>query len=99
MKTASNKIPVSSVFNDSEGLYRTIVCRCHVHRPHYPARLMRFGSRGPSESFFFQICHRNALNEIAWEDAVQGLGMAMSTIASEKNRELLRGIVVHRQRV
>ena len=60
---------------------------------------MLFGSRGPSESFFSQICHRNALNEIAWEDAVQGLGMAMSTIASEKNRELLRGIVVHRQRV
>ena len=30
---------------------------------------------------------------------MQGLGMAMSTIASEKNRELLRGIVVYRQRV
>ena len=40
-------------------------------------------------SFFPQICHRNALTEIAWEDAVQGLGMAMSTVASEKNRELL----------
>ena len=39
------------------------------------------------------------MNEIAWEDAVQGLGMAMSTVASEKNRELLRGIVVYRQRV
>ena len=52
---------------------------------------MRFGSRGPSE-FFSQIRHRNALTEIAWEDAVQleqGLGMAMSTLASEKNRELL----------
>ena len=31
----------------------------------------------------------NALTEIAWEDAVQGLGMAMSTVASEKNREML----------
>ena len=55
---------------------------------------MRFGSRGPSEFFFFsQIRHGidgNALNEIAWEDAVQGLGMAMSTMASEKtDRELL----------
>ena len=59
---------------------------------------MRFGSRGPSE-FFSQIRHRNALTEIAWEDAVQGLGMAMSTVASEKNRELLQGIVVYRQRV
>ena len=49
VKTANNKIPVSSVFNDSEGLYRTTVCRCLVHRPHYSARLMGFGSRGPSE--------------------------------------------------
>ena len=40
---------------------------------------MRFGSRGPSEF----------ANEIAWEDAVQGLGMAMSIVASEKNREML----------
>ena len=83
MKTANNKIPVSSVFNDSEGLYGTTVFRCLVRRPHYSARLMRFGSRGPSEFA------TNALTEIAWEDAVQGLGMAMSTVASEKNRELL----------
>ena len=49
MKTANNKIPVSSAFNDSERLYGTTVCRCLVRRPHYSARLMRFGSRGPSE--------------------------------------------------
>ena len=49
---------------------------------------MRFGSRGPSE-FFPQIRHRNAFNEIAWEDAEQGLGMKMFTLASEKSRELL----------
>ena len=49
---------------------------------------MRFASRGPSE-FFSQICHRNALTEIAWEDAVE----------SEKNRELLHGIVVYQRRV
>ena len=36
-------------FNDSEGLYETTVCLCLVRRPHYSARLMRFGSRGPSE--------------------------------------------------
>ena len=49
VKTANNKIPVSSVFNDSEGLYGTTVYRCLVRRPHYSARLMRFGSLGPSE--------------------------------------------------
>ena len=49
VKTANNKIPVSSVFNDSEGLYGTTVCRFLVRRPHYSAQLMRFGSRGPSE--------------------------------------------------
>ena len=59
---------------------------------------MRFGSRGPSD-FFSQIRHRNAFTEIALEDAEQGLGMAMSSLAAEKNRELLRGIVVYRQRV
>ena len=69
-------------------MYRTTVCRCLVRRPHYSARLMRFRSRGTNE-FFSQIRHRNALNEIAREDALQGLGMAMSTVASEKNRELL----------
>ena len=49
VKTANNKIPVSSVFSDSEGLYGTTVCRSLVRRPHYSAQLMRFGSRGPSE--------------------------------------------------
>ena len=88
VKTANKKISVSSVFNESEGLSTTTVCLCLVHRPHYSARLMRFGSRGPSE-FFSQIPHRNTFTEIAWEDAEQGLGMAMSTIASEKNMELL----------
>ena len=38
MKTANNKIPVASVFNDSEGLYGTTVCRCLVRRPHYSFR-------------------------------------------------------------
>ena len=43
---------------------------------------MRFGARGPSEF------STNALTEIEWEDAVQGLGI-MSTVASEKNKEML----------
>ena len=45
--------PVSSVFNDSNGQYRTTVCRWLVRRPHYSARLKCFGSRGPSVFFFF----------------------------------------------
>ena len=40
-------------------------------------------------SYFRRVRHRNALTEIAWEDATQGMGMAMSTVASEKNREML----------
>ena len=38
-----------------------------------------------SEQVFFL---RYALTEIVWEEAVQGLGMAMSTVASGKNRKL-----------
>ena len=51
LKTANNKIPLSSVFNDSEGLYRKTVCRCLVLTPHYSAQLMRFRSRGLSRFF------------------------------------------------
>ena len=49
---------------------------------------MSFGSRGPNE-FFSQIRHRNAMKEIAREDAVQVLGMAMSTRSVRENGELL----------
>ena len=45
-----------------------------------------------------RVRHRNALTEIAWVDAVQGLGMEMSTVASETNREmLLIGNVFYKQ--
>ena len=97
MKTANEKIPVSGVLNDSEGLDRTTVCRWLVHRPHYSARLMCFRSRGPSE-FFSQIRHRNALTEIAWQDAVQGLGHNVYSSVIEKQGTVV-GIVVYRQRV
>ena len=50
---------------------------------------MGFGGPARSERVFPEIRHRNALIEIAWGGAVQGLGMAMSTVASEKNRKLL----------
>ena len=90
MKTANDKIPVFSIFNDKKGLYRTIVCRCLVHRPHYsPPNAFRV-TWSERVFFFSQIRHGNALNVIAWEDTVQGVGMAMSTVASEKtDRELL----------
>ena len=39
--------------------------------------------------FISQIRHRNTLTEIAWEAEVQGLSIAMSTVTSEKKRELL----------
>ena len=48
-----------------------------------------------SERVFSQIHHQNAFTETAWEDAEQGLGMAMSTLASEKKQ----GIVVYWQNV
>ena len=127
MKTANNKIPVSSIFNNSEGLHGTTVCRCLVLRPHnlrsgviFFLLLCFFGTRGKKNnarerhkgiigrghdlrlqaSLFHaanafrvvwseRVRHRNALTQIAWENAVQGLGMAMSTVASEKNREML----------
>ena len=59
MKTANNKIPVSSVFYDSEGLYGTTVCRCLVRRPHYSRRLMRFRF-----TWSERVRHRNALTDI-----------------------------------
>ena len=37
-----------------------------------------------------QVRNQNALTEIAWEAAAQGLGMAISTVASEKTVISLR---------
>ena len=98
VKTANNKMPVSSVFNDSEGLYRTTVSVALSVGLIIPRGTVRFGSRVRA-SFFSQIRHRNTLTEIAREDDVQGLGMAMSTVASEKNNlELLfTGNVFYKQ--
>ena len=43
-------------------------------------------------SFFSQIRHRNALTEIAWEDAVQGLGHNVYRSVIEK-QGIVAGIV------
>ena len=51
-----------------------------------------------SERVFSQIRHRNALTEIGWEDAVQGLGGNVYRSVMEKQR-ILTGIVVNRQHV
>ena len=74
-KRANNKIPVSSVFNDSEGLYGTTVCRCLVRGPNYSARLMRFGSSGPSEFATVRRRRTGTMHNVY--------------LASEKNREIL----------
>ena len=58
---------------------------------------MRVRSHGPSE-FFSQIRHRNALTEIAWEDAVQGLGHNVYRSVIEK-QGIVAGIAVYRQRI
>ena len=42
-----------------------------------------------------RVRHQNTLTEITWEDAVQGLGMAIFTVAFREKQ----GNVVHRQRV
>ena len=92
VKTANNKIPVSSVLiiaKDCTERLPAVALSIGLIIP----QLMRFGSRGPSE-FFSQIRHRNALTEIAWEDAVQGLGHNVYRSVIEK-----QGIVVYRQRV
>ena len=91
MKTANNKIPVSSVLDDSEGLYGTTVSRCLDRRPHYFARLMRFGSCGPSQ----RVRHRNALTEIAWERRRTGTGRGDVYRRVREKQEN----VVYRQRV
>ena len=91
VKTASNKIPVSS----SEGLYTTTLCRCLVHRPHYSARLMRFGSRGPSECFFFLDTPPKCLDR----DCVgrRRTGNRHGNVYRSGREK--QGIVVYRQRV
>ena len=94
MKTAINKIPVSSVFDNSERLYRTTVSCCLVRRPHYSARLMRFGSRGPSE-IFSQICHRNCLEQDCVGRRLTGTRYG-NVYCSVREKQ---GIVVYRQRV
>ena len=40
-------------------------------------------------SFFLRYATEMPSPEIAWENAEKGLGMAMSTLAWEENRELL----------
>ena len=51
--------------------------------------------------FFSQIRHRNALTEISWEDAVQGIGMvmAMSIVVSLlfRGHDLLKITNINRQ--
>ena len=83
VKTPNNKIPVSSVFNDSKGVYGTTVCRCFVRA----ANAFRV-------TWSERVFVTNALTEIAWEDAVQGLGIMPFRSVREK-----QGNVAYPQRV
>ena len=56
---------------------------------------MRFGARGPSE-FATEMPSACALTEIAWEDAVQGLGLAGFVYRRVREKQ---GNAVYRQRV
>ena len=94
MKTANNKIPMSSVFNFSEGLYRPTVCRCLVHRPHYSARLMRFGSRGLSQFF-----SSDTLPKCLDRDCVERRRSRTRHGNVYRSVREKQGIVVYRQRV
>ena len=76
------------------GLYRKTVCRCLVHRPHYSARLTRFGSRGPSEFFSSdtppKCLHRDCVGR-------RQTGTRHGNVYVSVREK--QGIVVYRQRV
>ena len=84
VKTANNKILVSGVFNDRERTAQNdrLPLTCPWASLFRAANAFRVTW---SDRVFFspQVCHRNASTKIAREDAVQGLGMAMSTVVSE----------------
>ena len=85
---------MSSVFNFSEGLYRPTVCRCLVHRPHYSARLMRFGSRGLSQFF-----SSDTLPKCLDRDCVERRRSRTRHGNVYRSVREKQGIVVYRQRV
>ena len=85
---------MSSVFNFSEGLYRPTVCRCLVHRPHYSARLMRFGSRGLSQFF-----SSDTLPKCLDRDCVERRRSKTRHGNVYRSVREKQGIVVYRQRV
>ena len=58
-------------------------CLVPVPKPYYSARALCVSCHVVRASFVLacsRICHRNALTEKAWEDAVQGLSKARHTI-------------------
>ena len=91
LKTANNEIPVSSVFNDSEGLYRNkTVCRCLAHRIGLIIPRVQCVSGPWSERVFSSSdTPPNCLHRDCVGRRRTGTSMAMSTLASEKSRELL----------
>ena len=95
LKTTNNNIPVSIVFNDSEGLYWTTVCRCLVRRPHYSARLMRFGRLLVSG----HVVQASSLRKCLDRDCVGGRRTRTRHGNVYRNVREKQGVVVYRQRV
>ena len=95
VKTANNKVPVSSFCNDSKGLYRMTVGRCLVCRPHYSSRQMRFGSRVPANFFFFS----NTPPKYPKRDFVGGRRTGTRHGNVYRSIREKQGVVVYQQRV
>ena len=91
VKTANNKIPVSSVFNDSERLYRTTQSPVALSVGLIVPR-GKWVSGHVVRASFFPDTPPKCLNWTRLRGKtplIQELDMAMSTVALEKNRELL----------
>ena len=95
VKTAKDKILVSGVFNDSEGLYGTTFCRCLVRRPHYSARLLRFGSRGLSEFPPKCLDDRDCETKILYGFAARCL-FGVVFLHNAKQGKLPRAVLTHK---
>ena len=83
MKKADNKIPVSSVFNDT----RRTVQNDRLPLPCSKASLFHAANAFRvtwSQRVFFSDTPPECLDRDGVGDAEQGLGMAMSTLASDK---------------
>ena len=95
VKTANNKMPVSSVFNDSEGLYRTTVSVALSVGLTIPRGTVRFGSCVRASFFFSDTPPKYPDGDCAGR---RRTGTRHGNVY-RSFREKQLGIVVYRQRV